>query len=505
MSDITSVARIVTTPTILVQYNNCSLSPAPFVQMTVEPQFDDEGIRQSVRTNIVLTGSIVILPTGSYEQLYDKQEEIRTLFAEDEKDFTIVAGPGNKTLAEGTVICSGLTPKVKRLDFPGDIQVNKFDYTIELEDNTAASGVSGVVSSFSNQWSFTENPESCTLDVTHTVSAEGLDGEADAFEQAVIKVKDNLGIDQLPLQLPCFVQPNASGDFGFTHPSNPAGGPIFEVSVQREEQADVANGSYSVTEVFTIVSGVPFYFNTKTTSFQEDGNGVASVTVQGTIQGLGRTNTPGLGLEGGVGFQRAQSGFLNVVLPNLPNEATDTYNAYKTLGNASGLITGNPTAYSITESKCRGTVGFSITYTDDIATNLPSGISVSTASVQRTEGNRQFAFHPIPLRRLGPLVQDIKTTTEGNLTITASATAENTGDPTADTNRAIQQVEDEINRLRSLHARPADFIAIKVAPGSPDQTINDRELTCQATIAYVFTVDLTATIDENSVISLKRV
>ena len=488
---------------VKVQYNNCGLVPAPFVQMTVQPQFSDDGTRQSNTTRIVLTGSIVVLPSGSYEQLYTKQQEIISAFGEDFKDFIILAGDNNKTLAEDSVICSGLKPKVVNIDFPADIQINRFDYTIELEDSTAASGVSGVVSSFSNQWSFVENSDNCSLDVTHTVSAEGLEGTQGAFVEAQRKVKSNLGIDKLPLELPCFVEPNASGNFGFTHPQNPVGGPIFEVSVQREETADIANGTYSVTEVFTIVSGVPFYLTTRNESYQEDTNGVATVSIQGTVQGLGRTLSTNFGAEGGVGFDRACSGFNNHVRPNLPSDASGVYTKYKNVPSASGLHINNPTNFSITQNKCRGTIDFSITYSDDLGLALPSGVINAQSNVQRTDGIRSFVSHPSPLRRLGPLIQDIKTTTEGTITINVNATAINTGNPADDTNRAIDYVECELNRLRSLHARSGDFITLRV--GGLDQSNSDRDLTAQVSITYIFTVDLDNTLSQDSFVNLKRV
>lgn len=501
-----SVESVTYTPrpaAVVVQYNNCALVPAPFVQMTVEPQFADDGLRQSNLTRIVLTGSIVILPSGSYEQLYTKQQEILSAFSEDFKDFVILAGDDNKTLGEGSIICSGLQPKVISVDFPADIQVNRFDYTIELEDSVTASGVSGVVSSFSNQWSFSENQDSCVLDVTHTVTAEGVDGDPDAFLQAQRRVKANLGISNLPLELPCFVEPNASGNFGFTHPQNPAGGPIFEVSVRREETADIANGSYSVTEVFTIVSGVPFYFTQRNDSYSEDQNGVSTVTIQGTVQGLGRTLDPSFGADGGRGFDRACSGFLYHVKPNLPSDASGVYAKYKSVVSTSGLQVNNPTSFTVAQNKCRGTIDFSVTYTDDISLSLPSGIVDATVNIQRTDGIRQYASHPIPLRRLGPLIQDIKTTTEGSISITASARAANTGNPADDTNRAIEYVESELNRLRALHAQAANFITLRVS--GLDQGHSDRDLTAQASLNYIFTVDLANTIDENSPINLQRI
>lgn len=485
---------------VVVSYGGEKLTPAPLIDWVIESQFDDSGNRTANLNRITLTGTVLVSPSGSYEQMYEKQEQLRSMFAEDYLDFVILAGPANKTLPEGTIIASGIQPKILSVTVPADTQFIRIDYTVELEDLVAVSGVSGVTSSLSDQWSFREDPDSCTVQVTHNVSAEGVDGEPDKFEQALRAVKARLGIDKLPIEIPYFVEPNASGFFGFVHPSNPSGGPIFEVSVQREEVADVANGSYQVTEIFTIVSGVPFYFTQHTESFEEDVNGIATVTIAGTVQGLGRTITIGHG-DGGVGFERAVSGFINHVKPSLRWEASGVYTRYKEGGVPSGIAVYNPTTFSVTQNKCRGTVDFSITFTDDPSANLPSGIVSSSANIAITEGLRLYASHAIPFRRLGNIIQDIKTTTEGSISIQCQATAKNTGDATADTNRAIQYIQDELNRLKNLHANPADFITLRIS--NLNQQFSTTDLTSQASLDFIFTVDLADVPDVNSDVSLR--
>jgi hypothetical protein len=134
---------------------------------------------------------------------------------------------------------------------------------------------------------------------------------------------------------------------------------------------------------------------------------------------------------------------------------------------------------------------------------LPSGISAFTSSVTRTDGIRLLASHPIPLRRLGPLVQDIRTTTEGSVAITCQAKAKFSGDTKADTNRAIAAVQDEINRLRKIHANSVDFITLRI--GGLEQQASDKELTSQATVTFVFTVDLASVEDPTADITLKSI
>lgn len=484
-----------------VYYNGHKLTPAPLIDWSIDPVFDDSGIRTSDLNKLTLTGTVLIIPSGSYEKMYQKQQDLINAFSQDNKDFVILAGPANNTLAPGTIIASGLKPKVTSINIPQDTQFQRIDYTIQLEDLVAVSGVSGVTSSISDQWSFRENNEAGTVEVTHQISAEGPEGESDKFEQAFRAVQSRIGIDKLPIQIPYFVQPNASGLFGITHPSNPNGGPIFEVSVQREETADVVNGSYSVTEIYVIVSGVPFYFSSRNSSFQEDNNGIATVSIDGTVQGLGRTLSA-LQPEGGVGFARAASGFINHVKPQLKWYASGVYERYKDGGwGGSGLALYNPTSYSVTENRLAGTVDFSISFTDDPSASLPSGIISKSISINTVEGLRLYASHAVPFRRLGNIIQDIKTTTEGTISIQCQAQAKNTGNPIADTNRAIQYVQDELNRLKSVHANPANFVTVRI--NNLSQQFSEVERTSQASLDCIFTVDLANTPNINSNISLR--
>lgn len=493
-----------TISTVELYYNNCILTPAPIFTFSQEPVFDGNGARSQTKTSISLDGTVLVLPSGSYEQMYAKQEILKNIFSSDYKDFVIIAGAGNKTLPSGTIICSGIRPKVTNITIEPDIHVCKFDYTVELEATVAASGVSGVATVTTNQWSFRENSENCTLELTHNVSAQGADGVPNKFAEALIAVKPLLGINKLPIDLPYFTAPNASGLFGLTHPSNPVGGPIFEFSHNREEVADVANGTYSVTETFTIVSGVPFFFSSKTASFQEDENGIATVNINGQVQGLGRTLTPNQGLySGGLGFQRALSGFLNVVKPALPWEASGIYVQYKEAPNVSGLAVYRPSTYSVTQNPCQGTIDFSVSYTDNPANLLPSGIVSSDCNVSISNPIRLYASHVIPFRRLGNIIQDIKTPTEGTISIQCNVVAKNTGFKAIDINRAIDYAESEVNRLRLLHASPSQYISLRL--GNFSQTIGDSDLSCSVDVNYIYTTDLSNTQSHETSISLRRI
>jgi len=500
MSDVLSEVPDPPLATVEVYYNGYKLTPAPLIDWTVESQFDDGGVRTADLNRIVLTGTVLITPTGSYEQMFEKQTELRNLFATDNGDFAVLAGPGNATLGEGVVICSGLQPRVTSVNVPADTQFTRIDYTVELEDAVAASGVSGVISSLSDQWSFREDAETCTVQVTHQVNAAGIDSEADKFDQAFRAVRDRLGIHKLPIQIPYFVQPNASGLFGITHPSNPAGGPIYEVSVRREEVADVPNGTYQATEIFVLVSGVPYYFTQRTEAYSEDANGIATVTLAGSVQGLGRTITIDEA-RGGDGFSRASTGFVDTIKPQLPWDASGVYQKFKDGAVSSGLAIFAPTSFSLTENRCQGVIDFSVTYTDDPTSHLPSGIATSSCGVSIVNGIRLYASHVIPLRRIGNIVQDVGTTTEGTVSIQCQAQAKNTGSSSVDTNRVIQYVQDEINRLKGIYANSVNYLDLRISNFT--EQFSERDRTSQASLEYTFVTDLASVPSVDSDIALR--
>jgi len=468
-----------------VHYGEYRLIPAPLIQWTEESEHDPDTKGRTVqRTRLKLDGTFIILPTGTYEGMFEMQKALRKAFSVDGREFRILAGAGNTTLPSGAPIVSGMFPLVTNVDIEADLQHNRVDYTVDLEVE-AASTSGQAFESLTDTWDLTENPDGLYLDVVHNVSARGINTLAsgtNAVHNAINAVYPLLGVDKMPYYLPYYTEPNASG-----------GGTVqmYHVAVNRTEQIDTRGGNYSVTESFILASGTDPYVHSVNSSFDEDEDGIATVKVNGKIQGLGRSNFNGD--NGGIAFDRALNGFSTDIQPNLPSTASGVYLRYK----SGTLYTTNHLGFSISENRTRGTINYSISYNDDPAENLPSGIVEATSSVQRTDGIRLYGSHPIPFRRLGNVVQDIKTTTEGQMVITASAKAENTGDATADTNRAILHVQDEINRLKP---NSADFQTLR--PGAMTENHSDKELTAQASVTYIFTIDLASVFEVDSDIAL---
>lgn len=483
---INSESRLNTLQTVKVFYGNHRLNPAPLLDLTTEIQRQDDGTRAAEINRFTLNG-VYFLPSGSFEQMWKGgKQELERIFRNDYEEFRIVAGPGNVTLAENAVITGQIYPRVLSVNVEPDILVQRLNYTVELE---ASSGIaSSPVESYSDSWQFQEEDTSRTIRVTHNVSARGINtaiSGTNAYIHALNFVKARLGYDKIPAFVPQFTEPNASG--GATITTRP-------ISTQRTESLDEGGGSYQANEIFIIASGTVTYFDERAATFDEDDAGIATVRINGTVQGLERTN---FNTDGGQGFTNAINAFRNTVRPGLALYASGVYLNYKDDSTGSGLKVNSPIALSVTENRFLGNVQYSISYTDDPAQNLPSGIAERTSSFNKVFAQRTYASHPIAFRSDGNFVQDTESTTEGQITISCSVTAENSGDATVDTNLAIKTVEDELNRLRPNRA---DYITLR--QNNKQQTHNDRELTAQASVSYIFTVNRAATPVANDEITL---
>jgi len=474
----TTISQVTNPPAAVARvfYGSTELVPAPIIEWTTDIDHDDNTkVRSLITRGIKINGTFLIVPSGSYEQMQVMRTSLEAAFATDALEFRIIAGPGNSTLPAGTAIVSGLYPIVRSVNIEPDVQFNRIDYNIDLV--VESNSVSGqLVTDLSDNWELSENADGAYLEISHSVSARGINTLAsgtNAIHNARSAVFPLLGLSNLPYYLPYYTEPNASGG-GTVN--------IYDVSLQRSESIDTLGGSYSVTENFILASGSDPYVHERTSSYEEDENGIVRVVMNGTVRGLGRTN---LNTDGGVGYAQALAGF-NTIRSQFGSDASGVYNDFQQ--GAGTLYTTSPISLSITKSKYNGTIAYNVSYTDDPSEDLPSGIVESTSSIQRNEAGRLYASHPIPFRRLGNVIQDIKTTTEGQIIITTSAKSENTGNASNDVNRAIAFIQDEINRLRP---NPASFQSLRLE-GGPNVTYSDKELTAQATVTYIFVVDLSS-------------
>lgn len=479
---------------IEVAYGGSVLVPSPLIQHSVQIERDDSDNREVIRTTRTLTGTILTSGVG-YHEVRQKQRELEDAFAVDNLEFTITATADHPCLIAGTPIESGVYPTVQSIDIDADIQFNRLDYTIVLEDATAPSGVSGLVTNLTNTWQYSENEAECLVDISHSVSAQGVNTSvsglpSNALQNARDRVTSLLGLVHAPSGFPGYVQPGSGSNVRF-----------YEITTSREETVSIEDASYSVTESFKLVSGLLPFVDERTAQFQLDENNIATITLQGTVRGMGRTNDGAPAgssrSSGGTGFTNALSGFNNLVRPEWTSDALQVYDRY---GGSGSLVIGRPQAISITQTPCAGTVGYSVTFTDNPVENLPSGIADRSCTVQRNDPVVANAIIGVPFNALGPVFQRLCTTQEGTYAIQCSVTALNTGQEVIDTNRAIEVAEQDIIRLQP---NPADFIALKLT--GRNQTVDRINRSISVTYTWTFSQSVDTVPSDTGPITLGRV
>lgn len=477
-----------------VSYGGMVLLPSPLINHSVSIQRDDAGDRETITTTRTLTGSILTSGIG-YHFVRQKQRELEETFSQDNLEFKIVATADNPCLASGTPIESGIFPNVVSIDIAEDVQFNRLDYTIVLEDVTAPSGVSGVVQNVTNSWTYTENDDECIVEISHNVSAQGVNtavsGQAsNALDNAVLRVNSLVGLVHAPQGFPNYVQPPSGSNVGF-----------YEVTTQRTETIDLEQATYSITENFVLVSGIRPYTDERNSQFTVNDEGIITVTLNGTVRGYGRTNDGAPESNGrssgGTGFANALSGFNNDTRPLWESDALDIYSRF---GGSGSLAINNPQSTTITQVPCNGTIQYSITFTDDPQENLPSGIASLSCSVQRTDPTVSNNIIAVPFSALGPVFQRLCTTSEGSYSIQCAVTAINTGNEVVDTNRAIEVAEQEIIRLQP---NPADYIELALT--GRNQTVDRRARSINVTITYTFSQDVATVPSDDGPITLGRI
>jgi hypothetical protein len=479
---------------LTVSYGGSVLIPSPLIAHSVQIERDESGERELIRTTRTLTGQILTSGIG-YHFVRAKQRELENAFAQDNLEFKIIAAADHPCLAPGTAIESGVFPNVLSIDIREDVQFNRLDYTIVLEDEVEPSGISGLVQSLSNNWSYAENENESVIDITHTISAQGRNtatsgAPSNALDNAITRVRGLLGLVSAPSGFPYYAQPGSGTNTRF-----------YEVTTSREESVNLEDASYSVTENFKLVSGLLPFRDERTVQWQKDAEGVVTVSVQGTIRGYGRTNDGGdegsARTSGGTGFANALSGFNNLIRPAWPADAIVVYGRYEGSGT---LATSNPQSVSITQNPSNGTISYSVAYTDDPSENLPSGISELSCTVQRTDPVVANAIIAVPFRALGPVFQRLCSTTEGSYSIQCNVTAINTNREVVDTNRAIEVAEQEMIRLQP---NPADYTALRLT--GRQQTIDRINRSVQVGYTWTFAQDIATVPGDTAQISLGRI
>jgi len=480
---------------LTVSYGDSILLPSPLIAHSVQIERDEAGNRELIRTTRTLTGQILTSGLG-YHYVRQKQRELEAAFSQDHLEFKIVAAIDHPCLVPGTPIESGVFPNVVSIDIREDVQFNRLDYTIVLEDTTAPSGVSGLVQNLSNTWTYAEQDNEVLIEIAHSVSAQGINTSvsglpSNAIDNAILRVRSLLGLANAPSGFPYYAEPR----YGTS------ANRFYEVTTQREESINLEDATYSVSENFKLVSGLLQFRDERTSQWQRDADGIVTVSLQGTVRGFGRTNDgPDAGSSrtgGGTGFINALSGFNSLVRPQWTTDAIITYGRY---GGSGSLAITNPQSISVTQNPGNASIAYAVTYTDNPSENLPSGIQEMSCTVQRTDPVVLNAIIAVPFRALGPVFQRLCSTNEGTYTIQCNVTALNTGGEIVDTNRAIEVAEFEMIRLQP---EPADYTALRLT--GRQQTIDRINRSIQVSFTWTFAQDIATVPGDEAPVSLGRI
>lgn len=397
-----------------VKYDGNRLIPAPLVNITKNYNKSPDGQLIGSTFAVSLRGTIVAYKgspdsTGSFHTgsdypadesisansrlsaIQNKQDAIRNLFTTEGKPLIIKA-------LDGVTSMSG-HPRVVSIEFPEAIWYNRSEYTINLEldelypedeDSFAYN-----ISSAQERWTVDTNEQaegigdlSRTYRLTHSVSATGKrrqDGSGNTVRQAWHEaenwVKSRLGFDS-DIALSSGVKNLPAYYGGYNH--------------IRDEQIGEMDGTYSVTETWTLTSGTALEdFTVTTTSAVE--NNQSNVVVAGNIIGLEERDSD-LAITT-TKYSNALSKF-NVVSGLAYTRAQDYSGLTLNTKPVSSVFGKNPIA---------GTINYSFTYNDRPSYFVAGARSEVITVTDTPTGGASFAEIFVLERGEGPILQNLGT------------------------------------------------------------------------------------------------
>jgi len=417
------MAAHIDTSKIQMRYGDYRFNPAPLMSFDMEPLKTAVGDRLADRVTLSFAGTLLNLPqvtSGDAATMIALRDELVSALSGDGREFQLLHHIGS-TQPSGTVIISNVFPRVENLSFAEDNYVDTltYNFTLAYETNLVSGAVP--IQSYSDDWGFEEDASNRTIRISHDVGAVGINttvsgGANNALENARTWVNARMGVDTIPSSLPQFCD---SGTIG-----------TFTLQKYRTESASVTDGSYNATEEITQASGT--YAHNYTAQFQQDDQGVTTLSLNGNIEGLGRFDTA---------IDNATIGWNSYISPNLSGLAQQ---CYESLSGVRTLNLSKVQSLSVTKDIYGGRVGYSVTYNDDPSDDLPSGIAEFSITEQIKLPIRKKAIFGIPSRIAGSIVHDIGTPTDGSIVI--NGTAKGVIDSQLEYVRNF--CEDEVNALR---------------------------------------------------------
>jgi len=330
------------------------LNPAPLMAYSQAPLTNDVGDRFADQVTLSFAGTLLNLAnlgSGDASNMITLRDNLIAALSGQGNEFRLLHHLGS-TSPSGTPIISGVYPRVEGLTFDQGIWVDRIDYSFDLIYETNYVSGSVPISAYGDNWEFQENSDNRVIGISHSVNAKGINtaisgGASTAMENARVWVNARMGVGTIPSNLPSFAD---SGTLG-----------SFAVQKYRTESASETAGTYEAREEITMASG--HYANNWTAQFQQNEEGITTLTLNGSIEGLGRFDAA---------IDHAVSGWNNHVQPQLSGLASAIYTE---LGGTRDLNVDKVQSLSVTRDTYNGRVGYSTSYNDDPSDDLPSGIS----------------------------------------------------------------------------------------------------------------------------------
>lgn len=344
-------------------------------------------------------------------------------------------------------------------------QYLNYTFNFEAYDNTSAGGSSSktwLLKSASETWDLSETGEYSydnmditnednkykTYTLTHSLSAEGIrkytnttidQEDGHAWKQAANWVRDRLTATENLTAISEDMMRNTDELETSFHPklmNAPGDTSLINLVTDgynirdktRTLESDIATGSYSVTDTYTLVKGTVKATTTVETSIENsvDSEEPIQVKVNGSVIGMSdvdvddqTANTKYINAK--TEYKKLLNG-ANIVSTKIGVVAADAFNRFDPVGKRYGSLF-DVAALSFTEShdKVNGTIDWSITFLDENP-NLIDGAYSQKVSVSYTNDERASVKpSPVPVIAYGPYMYTPLTTDEQTATFNVEA------------------------------------------------------------------------------------
>lgn len=430
-------------------FDNQSLIPTPFVNVTRNVIRGDDGLFRNTEYVFNLTGTIVNvdLETDSpgasglegMEAILNEQYRIRGIFDVD-VGLLKITNPENENYKIETYA------KPESVTFNEGTWVNRCDYSVVLRSNILSSGDRYTeLESTSENWSINEN-EDQTYTISHQINAKGaLIYASGIANNPLLAAKQWVNSRSYQINDTGTLSETISGS-GIMNLNNliytlPATSNYWNKSIV--ETQNPITYEYSLTESFIYSpSGVAQEEFSATITHSSDTAGRAEISIAGSIQGnAGRASS----LE--KRYQNAKTHFETSVESNLYSRSTNFIG---------GSYTINPqyTSKTVTHEKYSGRIGYNIVFNAISGSTLISNAIDENISITDNGFSDIYATIPV-VGRTHSLVQNMSTRNVPKRSLSITATLSQSGVVT-------------IGNLQSMYlAKPnTDAIVSALAPSA---------------------------------------